>query len=435
MNLFGTYDIRGTYPEQLNEENAYLLGRAFVTYLKCKKVLIGRDARLSSEKLLLSLVEGITDQGADVIDIGLCTTPMLYYAHATHGTRAAIMITASHLGREYNGLKMCKGKDEYISYHNGGKELENIFLKKSFKKAKKGTISRTDLFEEYKHFMLKNFKKTQLNVIVDAANMMGALDGKILSQICNVKPLFFTLDGSFPNHDVNPLFEENTRTLRKEVTKQKADLGIAFDGDSDRVVFIDEKGKAVYPDILLALLVTHTLHKGQAVVADVRSSKIVEETAKIQEAKAFPCPSGHTFFKETMKKNKALLGGEKSGHYYFKEFFYADCPLLTALKIITILDKNKKTLSQLIKPYLKYVNAEEKNFKVKDKKASLQKIEKEFSKGALKILKLDGLSIYHKDFWFNLRESQTEDLLRLNIEANNQKVMKKVQKKFKELLK
>ncbi len=436
MNIFGTYDIRGVYPEELNEEIAYTLGKAFVVYLKCKRVVVGRDARLSSYKLFDALVTGLRDQGADVVDIGLCTTPMNYFANSYYKFDASIMITASHLGKESNGFKLCGRNSDFLSYHHGGKEIERLVLENKFSTVKnKGKFFQQNIFEDYKMFILKKTKKTKLKVVVDAANMMGALDGKILSEVCNVKPLYFEIDGSFPNHAVNPLFPENTLALRRAMVKSKADLGIAFDGDSDRVVFIDEKGKTVAPDILFAFLAFNTLEKKESVICDMRSSRIVEE--KIKEKKGIPLFSlaGHTFIKESMKKYNAVLGGEKSGHYYFKKFYYSESPLLTSLIIIHILSKTKKPFSELLQPYLKYASSKEINFSVINKKRTLKLVESYFKKQAEKIIHKDGISVYCKDFWFNLRESQTEPLLRLNAEARTGSQLKELIKIIKTIIK
>ena len=261
MSIFKAYDLRGIYPEQLNEKTAYKVGRAFVEFLKCKNVVVGRDMRLSSDSLFKALTDGITDQGADVIDIGLSTTPMLYFSVANHGFDSGLMVTASHNPKEYNGIKFTREKAIPISDATGIKEIEKLVEKNNFKKPEKGRIIKKDVLKDYINFVLsfvnlKNIKP--LKVVMDASNgMAGMIAPKIFEKInIEIIPMYFELDGSFPNHQSNPLILENRRDIMKKVVDEKADLGIAWDGDADRCFFIDEKGRFLQGDFITGLLLS-----------------------------------------------------------------------------------------------------------------------------------------------------------------------------------
>ncbi len=428
MSIFQAYDIRGKYPEELNEFNVYNIVRAFAKLLKCKTIAVARDARLSSEALHEAIVSGLLDSGINVTDIGLTTTPMLYFASFYYKFDGAIMITASHLGKEYNGLKLCKKNAVDLSYSDL-KQIEKL-SKQKFKPVKRGKLVTKEIFNDYKKYILKNSKKTNLKVVVDTANMMSYLDVQVLKEISNVIPLFLEVDGNFPNHGVNPLIESNLKIIKKEIQKQKADLGIAFDGDADRVIFLDENSKVISPDIITALL-TENIPRNSKVIFDVRSSKYLQESLDI---KPILSKAGRSLIQESMIKNKAQLGGEKSGHYYFKEFNYGDNALLTTIKVLKILNREKKKFSELVNKFKIGYSQGELNFKVKNKDKALQIIKKEFTKDSIKVLNLDGISIYHKDYWFNLRKSNTEDLVRLNLEAKTKEIFTEIMKKLSNLL-
>jgi len=436
MSIFKAYDIRGIYPSEINEELAYRLGRAFVTFLGCKKVIIGKDCRLSTDKLFDALARGITDQGADVIDIGLCSSPMLYFASANHGD-AGIMITASHNPKEYNGFKLCRENAVPVSGDSGMKDIENLVLKNKFTEAKKGNLSRKDVLDEYTRHLLK-YKGSihNLKVAVDTANAMaGVTIPKLLEHInCTVIPLFFKLDGTFPNHEANPLKHETLKDLQETVIKEKADLGVAFDGDGDRCGFVDEKGDIISCDLITALIAEYLLEKksGQKILFDVRSSRIVSETVSKKGGTPVVWKIGHSLIKEKMKKEKITFAGEISGHYYFKDGYYAESEGIPLLIIMNIICEKKKPLSELILPFKRYFSSGEINLKVKDKDLVLKKIEEKYE-GA-EISKLDGISIKYPDWWFNLRKSNTEPLIRLNLEAKTKDIMEKRRDEVLELI-
>jgi phosphomannomutase len=434
--IFKAYDIRGVYPAELDEEIVYKIGRAFVIFLKAKAVLVGRDARKSSDKLFASLAKGITDQGADVVDMGLCTTPMFYFANQKYP--AGVMVTASHNPAKFNGLKLCREEAIPISGETGIEEIRSIVKGNRFEDVKKkGKIVKKDFLADYiKHVskFIKNIKP--LKAVVDAGNGMGGLTlPKIFAKTaCNIIPLYFDIDCSFPNHEANPLKDEAVVDLQKSVIKEKADLGIAFDGDADRAAFFDEKGRRVPADLITALLAVHFLNqkKGQKIIYEVRSSWAVKE--EIVKCGGIPLleRAGHAFIRKRMRDEDAVAGGEKSGHYFFRDNFYADSAIIAALLVLQILSESGKRMSELVKPLMRYFNSGELNFEVEDKDYALEKVEDAYSDG--KISKVDGITIEFDDFWFNLRKSNTEPLIRLNLEAKSEKKMKDELKKIKTII-
>jgi len=422
MSVFESYDIRGVFPKEINEEFSYKLGRLIPKLLKCKNVVVGYDVRVSSKKLFTFLTKGLLEENVKVTSVNACTTPMLYFASFFYKFDAAIMVTASHLNKEYNGFKICSKDAVALGYDSIGWKLEKN-INRSFKTKKTNLkVKNLDLSKDYENFILNNFKKTNLKVVVDSANMMGYLDSKILAKVCTVKNLFDKPDGKMPNHEDNPLIEKNLKYIIKEMKEGRYDLGVAFDGDCDRVVFIDEEGSIIRSD-LIAALISKYLPKGK-IILDSRSSKIVEGTYL---GKTIRSVSGHTNIKTSMRKHQALYGSELSGHHFFKEFHYADNALLAVLYILKIMDKEKKVISELVKPFKKYFVSGELNFDVKDKDEKIMQV-KDYFKNYRKIQQVDGLSLYFDDFWFNLRKSNTEDLLRLNIEADSEDKLKEVEK-------
>lgn len=425
--IFRAYDIRGIYPSQLNEDLAYRIGRAFVTFLKVKKVVVGRDARHSSAKLHRALIRGIIDQGARVIDIKLCSTPMFYFA--SRKAQSSIMITASHLPKKYNGFKLCREKAIPISKKDGLKQIQKLVEKNSFKKARKGKVIHKNILIAFVRFNLKFFKgKKQLKVVLDAGNgMSGYTLPRIFEQIDALELILqhCNLDFSFPNHIPDPLKFETLKALQKRVRKEHADFGLATDGDGDRCVFVGEKGQIISPDLAVALLAQQLLkqHSGAKIMYDVRCSQIVKETIEREGGKAIMSRVGHSFIKKKMRKEKILFAGELSGHLYYQANNYTESPSISTALLINLLAETGQPLSALVKPLRKYYHSGEINRKVKDKDKIIKKVEKKYRQKAKKTLYLDGLSMYFKDWWFNLRESHTEDLLRLNLEAKSKKLM------------
>lgn len=449
-SIFRSYDIRGIYPSTVNEDSAYLIGRAFVKFLNPKgktglNIVVGRDNRLSSVSLFKSLSRGIIDQGVKVIDIGLSTTPMLYWACGFYGYDGGINITASHNPKEHNGFKMVRKGAVPISGKTGLKEIYKL-TGKSFARLKKGKVVKKKILRDYLKFNFKDFnfrKLRKLKIIIDTAN---SVSGIMLSGIKKHLPvkiysLFEKLDGNFPNHPPDPLIEKNLNSLKEEVKNKKADLGVAFDGDGDRIVFVTEKGEVIPGDLICAflaelLLVAETLShlpprfaaRGSAkqnsrakILYDIRSSRIVKEVIKDNGGQPIVWRIGHSFIKEKMRKENILFGGEFSGHYYLKNHYFSEAPLFVILKITEAISQTGKSLSELIRPYQKYFHSGEINFKIKDKNKALELLEGKYKKG--KISKIDGLRIDFKDWWFLARPSGTEDLIRLVIEAENKKLM------------
>lgn len=434
MGIFKAYDIRGVYDKELNEDLAYKIGKAAVKLFN-SDIVVGYDMRFSSPHLVKALEKGITDSGFNVIDVGLCSTPMFYFAVAFYKHKAGIMVTASHNPKQYNGFKFCKENAMPVSYESGINEIERFVKENTFEKSeKKGKINKKEIFYDYEKHVLKFAGKIEkLKVVVDSANGMGGLAApSILKSLgLDVVELYTELDGTFPNHEANPLKEETTKELQELVVKEKADLGIAFDGDADRVGFIDEEGKRVGFDIITALIgETFLKEKGQKVLYDLRSSEIVKEYIESSGGKAVISRVGHSYIKQIMREKDIVFGGELSGHYYFKDNYFADSGLIAAVVLISLMSQKKKKLSELIKPLNKYFQSGEINSIVKDIKNKLKYIENDYSDG--KKLNLDGLSVYYDDWWFNIRPSNTEPLLRLNLEA---KTREKMESKRDELLK
>ena len=419
MGIFKAYDIRGIYPTELDEEIAYKIARAFVSHLKVTEVVVAMDCRPSSVGLKKSIIKGITDQGADVVDIGLSTTPMYYWAIANYKRQSGIMITASHNPKEYNGLKLCKEMAINLHAKLGMPEIKELFEKGEFvDPEKKGTVRKQDALNEYHAFIIKLIgEKLPFKVAVDCANGMSSLDLPVFKKLnCEVDAIFSELDGTFPNHEADPLKPANTTELQEKI-KSGYDLGIAFDGDSDRVVFIDENGQRAQTDLIVAVLALKILeqHPGANIVHDLRTSWIVADVIKEHGGKPLINRVGHSFLKHRMRDEDAAFAGELSGHLFYKDIFYTDNALYSALLVLSVMKETGKKLSELLKPLQVYFASGEINFKVKDKDAKIAELKKEFSDG--KLLEIDGITVSYDDWWFNVRPSNTEEVVRLTLEA------------------
>ncbi|MBT5022275.1 phosphomannomutase/phosphoglucomutase [Candidatus Woesearchaeota archaeon] len=429
MTIFKAYDIRGIYPTQINEEIIYKIGRAFVLFLKCKEVVIGRDARESSPSLFKALSKGITDQGANVIEIGLSTSPMLYFAASK--ADAAIMLTASHNSKEYNGLKLCRKNCVPISYDTGINQIEALVKKNIFPNplpSHKGKIQQKQVFDDFLEFNLNSLNIADikpLKVVVDGGNGMSGLTfPTIFANLpCTFIPLYMDIDCSFPNHDADPLKLENVKDIQKAVIENNADLGIALDGDGDRCMFIDEKGDYISADLITALVSKSVLKNqpNKPVLFDLRSSKSVKEFIQQNNGKPQVCRVGHSFIKEHMRKVDAVFAGELSGHFYYKNHFFTESTIITSLTILRLISESNQTLSQLVATLKKYFHSGEINSDVNDKEKIMSHLAERFSDA--QILHLDGVSGIYDNWWFNVRPSNTEPLLRLNLEADSQELM------------
>ncbi|PIN74908.1 phosphomannomutase/phosphoglucomutase, partial [Candidatus Woesearchaeota archaeon CG10_big_fil_rev_8_21_14_0_10_47_5] len=405
--IFKAYDIRGIYPSDLNEETAYRIGRAFVSFLNCKNVVVGRDMRNSSDALFKSLARGITDQGADVIDIGLSSTPMFYYASGRLEAEGGIIITASHNPSQYNGFKLCRDGTVPVSGATGLKDVKALFMKCRFGNPEKrgSVIKNEEIKDEYvRHVRSFSKQHGNLKVVVDCANAMGVYEMRPLQGLARIIPMFDKLDGSFPNHEANPLKFETVRALQNKVVEEKADLGIAFDGDADRVGFIDEKGCIVPMDLTGALIAEEILKKEKGTILyDLRCSRAVKETIVANGGTPIETRVGHTFIKQAMRERNALFVGEFSGHYYFRDNYYTESSSLAAVYLLNIMVKYNKKISELIKPLRKYYQSGEVNSGVEDKEAVIKKLAEVYCDGGISYL--DGIKVVFGKWWFNVRPS------------------------------
>ncbi|MBI2650907.1 phosphomannomutase/phosphoglucomutase [Candidatus Woesearchaeota archaeon] len=370
-DIFKAYDVRGVYGKDLTEDIVYKIGRAFVSFLKCKDVVVGYDMRISSPKLSKAFMEGVNDEGADAIDIGMASTDALYFASGFL-KKSAVMFTASHNPRDYNGIKFCRKNAMPINEDTGLQKIRMIAekIKLNKKNAKKGKIIFKDILKEYANhaisFADKN-KISNLKIAVDAGNGMA---GKIVPLVyknfaVRIIPLYFELNGNFPNHPADPSRYENLKELQKTVKSEKCDFGMAFDGDADRVFFIDENGNVINSSLISALIIKRILmkNKNAKIIYNLVCSKIVPETIQKYNGNAVMERVGHSFIKDTMKKIKAAFACEHSAHYYFKENYNADSGLIASLIVSEIVSSSKKPISILLKEFQKYYKIEETNFK------------------------------------------------------------------------
>jgi len=426
--IFKAYDIRGIYGEELTADVAYKIGRAFVTFVGCRKVVIARDIRPHSEPLFEAMARGICDQGADVIDIGHGSTPMSYFANGTLGADGSVMITASHNPAPWNGFKLCRAKAEPISGATGIMDIEKMVMEESYaeKAATPGTISQYDILPEYTSHVAQ-FARLQrpVHIAIDFANGMGIWENKTLAGIITYDGLFSEPDGLFPNHEANPLNAETLEDLQKLVREENYAFGVAYDGDADRAGFVDEKGNIIPMDMTTALVAQDVLATEKGVVFyDLRSSWVVKEV--IEAAGGTPMMSrvGHAFIKAQMRDNNALFAGELSGHYYFKENFTAESSAMAILALANIVSKSDKPLSELVAPLKKYFQSGEINSEVDcDPQTILAELKAMFSNGEGRVFELDGVSVEFDDWWFNVRCSNTEPLVRLNLESRTEAQM------------
>ena len=437
-SIFKAYDIRGTYGKNLNEEIAYKIGRAYCELLakensdKKLQLVVSHDMRLSSPSLSESLINGILDSGHDVIDIKLSSTPTFYFAVAFYGYDGGIQVSASHNPKDDNGFKMVRAKSVPVSIETGIAEIRDMVITDKFSQSKtKGTITKkenviSDEFrEEAKGIDLKQIKP--LKIVVDAANSMGAVDmEELFSHLpCQLIKVNFNLDGSFPSHQPDPLVEDNLALIKQEILKHKADFGIAPDGDGDRYFIVDEKGETIRQEILRGIMAQQALitNPHATVAYDIRPGKITLDMILEAGGKPIVTKVGHSLIKESMLKNDAVFGGESSGHYFYKfPFGTFEAPIKQVLEFLVFVSKQNKPLSEIVNPYRsKYTHSGEINSKVADAKAKMKEIAQVYAKGEISLL--DGITVTFPDFWFNVRASNTEPLLRLNLEAISKEVM------------
>ncbi|REJ79981.1 MAG: phosphomannomutase/phosphoglucomutase [Acidobacteria bacterium] len=435
--IFKAYDVRGIYPDPLNEEIALAIGRSFAQLLvgspaeHARDVVVSHDMRPHSQPLEEQLVAGLTWAGYDVVDIGLATTPMNYWAVGELGAAGGVQVTASHNPARYNGFKFSLHGARPVSGDEGIPRIERLATgpaDRLVRGERPGTVRQASIEDRYAEFVLSRLQRPagarSLKVVVDAANGMGAVYRPILERAgIDLIPLYFELDGSFPNHEANPLKLDNLRDLCAKVREVGADLGVAFDGDADRAGFVDDRGEPVGSDLATALIACAKLeHRpGAAVVYDLRSSRAVPEA--IEEAGGVPLRErvGHSFIKARMREHDAVFGGELAGHYYFPETYFADSSILAVFEMLNLLWRTGQRFSELVAPLARYAKSPEINFEVDDKVGAMQALRRRYSGGELD--EIDGIRIDFDDWWFNVRPSNTEPLLRLVLEAKTPELL------------
>jgi len=444
VGIFKTNDIRGKYPVELSKENIYSIGFNLSVVLKTDKIVVGRDTRNSSNEVFDLLSKGIIDSGADVIDIGLCDTPAVYFATAFYKFDGSVMITASHNPPEYNGLKISRSQAIPVGSETGLKELEKLIKTKVDPVIKKGIISKLDISKDYINHIHKFITDySSIKTVFDCGNGAGSAYINRIFKGTTLKytSLFDEPDGAFPNHGPNPLEKESWVSIKEEILKTKADIGIIFDGDADRAVFIDEKGDFISPDIITALIghyyydnkVGEKEHNDNGqMYFDIRSSRSVSEYIKGLGGVAFPCTTGHANIKKILRDSNGTYAGELSGHYYFRENYFCDSGFIAAAVVLGIIKDLNMHVSDIAKMINPYSFSGEINFEVNNQKIILDKIADFFPKG--KVNRLDGIRIDFDTWWFILRPSGAEPLLRLVVEAESSNLMKEKIKKIKNII-
>ena len=442
MGIFKANDIRGKYPVELDQNTIYSIGFYLPVVLKTNTILIGRDARTSSNDIFNILSNGITDSGAEVVDIGFCDTPAVYFTTAYYGFDGSVMITASHNPPEYNGLKISGSMSVPVGPETGLKELENLLGSKTFPALVKGKIRNLDISQDYKKHIHKFINDLSgIKVVMDCGNgAASAYINKIFKNTSlNYTAIFDNPDGTFPNHGSNPLEKDSWISIKEEISKQNADIGIVFDGDADRAVFFDEKGEFISPDIITALI-GHYYYDNKTkddkssgkMFYDIRSSKSVSEYVKRLGGESSPCTTGHANIKKILKESNGTYAGELSGHYYFRENYFCDSGFIAAAVVLGIIKKLQVPVSEISGKINPYSFSGEINFEVKDQDLVLNKIAEYFPKG--KVNRLDGVRIDFNSWWFILRPSGAEPLLRLVVEAENNEIMKEKIKELKVII-
>ncbi len=430
-SIFMAYDVRGIYGENLTDEVAYRIGRAAAQYLNVPEIAVGRDMRLSSPQLAEALLRGITDQGVNAVDLGMTTTDELYFAVGKFNYSAGAMITASHNPGKYNGIKFCRAQAFPISLDTGLADIRDLAIRGDFSKpASKGGVTKRDVLDDYvKHALsfIDVSKVKPLKVVIDAGNgMAGLVMPRVFEHLpCELVPLYFELDGTFPHHPASPIEPENMVDLQKKVREVGADLGAAFDGDADRMFPVDEHGNVVDGSMVTAIVSNSLLrkHPGSTILYNLIVSKSVPELVNRLGGKAVRTRVGHSYIKAEMRQTNAIFGGEHSGHFYFRDNWYADSGLIALLLTLELVSVEGKPLSELLKPLDRGVRSGEINTRVSDVQGKLYALEERYGKQAQSVDHLDGVTFDFGDWWFNVRPSNTEPLLRLNIEANSREVM------------
>jgi phosphomannomutase len=444
MGAFHAYDIRGIYNVDFDKEVAYKVGYFLPELLSADKVLVGRDARVYSPEIHEYLLKGITDAGADVYDAGLCTTPMVYFGTAFYGFKASVQITASHNPAEYNGMKVSRENALPVGYDTGLGQIKEWIEsgRECVPAEKKGVVHQIDVKKDYLPFLLK-YKGdwSGLKIAMDVSNGMASL---FVREIFGDQPTYIyeDMDGRFPNHEPNPLIPANVEALKELVAKTKADVGVIYDGDADRVMFVDENSRFISPDLMIAVLGHYFLEeRGEKgpVLQDIRSSKAVGEYITPMGAQMNTWRVGRAFAAIKLRELDGVYGGELAGHYYFRDFFYSDSGLLASILILNVVAKMKAqgvSLSQLIARIEKYQNSGEINFKIERKKEAMDAVRDYFmsAEKATAYMDFDGYRVEFPDWWFNIRPSNTEPYLRFLCEATSKELLDEKVAKVREIV-
>ncbi|MFA6551446.1 MAG: phosphomannomutase/phosphoglucomutase [Patescibacteria group bacterium] len=434
--IFKPYDIRGVYPNELNEEAAYAIGRAYARRTGAKKILVGSDMRLSGPVLKEQLIRGLTDEGADVVDTGLVPIDAVYFAVSKQDYSAGIMITASHNPKEYNGFKL-PTKTGLVRGEEIKTDVDQLPIEIS---ASKGAVTEIDIMSDYiKHVLsfcdLKKIKP--FTVVVDAGNGMAGKVVPILEPYLPIKiiPLNFTLDGNFPAHPSNPLLPESQVQIKQAVLENKADFGVIFDGDTDRIFFVDEQGEFIRADMTLLILAKEFLRRepGMGIVYNVICSKVVPEIITEWGGRPIRSKVGYANIANAMKNENGIMGGELSAHYSFRDNGYADSGFIAWLILLELLSQDTRPLSAIAKEFQRYDKSDEINIKMNDRQAAINKIKAHYTDGEQD--ELDGLTVSYPTWWFNIRQSNTEPLLRITIETPNAEITVAKQKEILEIIK
>jgi phosphomannomutase len=433
LSIFKAYDVRGTVPDQIDADLARRVGNAFVAVTATNRVVVGHDMRPSSPELSRAFAEGAATAGADVTLIGLASTDQLYFASG-HLEQPGAMFTASHNPAQYNGIKMCRAHAQPIGMETGLADIrDRVASGETLTADRAGQVREQDVLAEYATYLLglAPVRGRHLVVVVDAGNgMAGMTAPAVLGQVdVEVVPLYFELDGTFPNHEANPIEPANLADLQAKVKETGADIGLAFDGDADRCFLVDERGELVSPSVLTALIAARELAKepGATIIHNLITSRAVPEIVEEHGGKPVRTRVGHSFIKATMAETDAIFGGEHSGHFYFRDFWRADSGMLAALHALSALAESDAPLSEVLAPYSRHVASGEINSEVADQQAVLSRLEQEWgTRPGVTTDHLDGLSVLHDDWWFNVRASNTEPLLRLNAEGKDAETMHRI---------
>ncbi|HEY3209218.1 MAG TPA: phosphomannomutase/phosphoglucomutase [Actinomycetota bacterium] len=430
--IFKAYDIRGVYPEQFDEGAAYRIGRAFASWAKAERIVLGRDCRLSSPPMSEAFASGVTGAGVGIVDIGLATTDMVYFASGRLSLPGA-MFTASHNPPEYNGLKLCLSGARPVGVESGLKEVRALAEQESPPGASaapaRGLITPREMRQEYIEHLLSFVDLERFlpfTVVADAANGMAGLVVPELFERLPGKlvPLYMDLDGTFPNHPADPIDPKNQEDVKRAVLQHGADLGLAFDGDADRVFLVDEHARGVGGSLVTALVAIGMLERepGATILHNLICSRVVPEVIREHGGTPVKTRVGHSFIKKVMAETGAVFGGEHSGHYYFRAHYNADSGLVASMVVMDQMSKAGKPLSELLDPLRRYADSGEINSPVEDKEAVIQRIAEAYRDARQD--RMDGLTVEYDDWWFNVRPSNTEPLLRLNVEAATEELLK-----------